>query len=232
MQNEQAHLDADRLGEVQNLQPDSSGVIVIGPETSVLCVHRGREIYRDMFDSRTYSIAPGYFTAPYAAALHFKKRAVVPGTRNPETASETSFIAIIGVAVPTREGTMKIVKPVDDAVDWDPFTDDECREYGHAIEALDRSHMLDPIETSVSILPTRGQANEDAKAKSRLHGGGNQGGNHRKTRIEGSGKALLRPGQKGDDETGVRATLGHTGTNEAIDQTRVDAAAASQGGGN
>jgi hypothetical protein len=68
--------------------------------------------YRDMFDSGHYVIEPGYFTAPYGAAKHFQARAVVPGSRNPETNFQASFIAIIGVTAPTREG-LKVLKPID-----------------------------------------------------------------------------------------------------------------------
>jgi hypothetical protein len=54
--------------------------------------------YKDTYDGRHYVIAPGYFRTTYGAALHFQKRAVVPGSRNPETNYQASFIAIIGIA--------------------------------------------------------------------------------------------------------------------------------------
>jgi hypothetical protein len=79
--------------------------------------------------SRHYTIQPGFFTTDYGAALHFKARAVVPGSRNPETNFQASFIAIIGVAAPTKDG-LKVLKPVDDPLQWEPFTDEECRNTG------------------------------------------------------------------------------------------------------
>jgi hypothetical protein len=66
--------------------------------------------YTDTFDSRHYIIGPGYFEVELAAAVHFKDRAVVPGSRNPETNFQASFIAIIGVVASTGVG-YKVVKP-------------------------------------------------------------------------------------------------------------------------
>jgi hypothetical protein len=99
------------------------------------------------------SAMPGYFSAPYGAALHFKQRAVVPGSRNPETNSEASFLTILGVAEPTTGG-LRIVRRVDDLEDWEPFSDDECREYGMSVEALDRRHMIDPIVPADQVVVT------------------------------------------------------------------------------
>jgi hypothetical protein len=109
--------------------------------------------YADTYDSRHYIIMPGYFSAPYGAALHFKQRAVVPGSRNPETNSEASFLTILGVAEPTTGG-LRIVRRVDDLEDWEPFSDDECREYGMSVEALDRRHMIDPIVPADQVVVT------------------------------------------------------------------------------
>jgi hypothetical protein len=80
----------------------------------VLCVHRGDEPYEDMFDGRPYKIQPGFFMTQYGAALHFKARAVVPGTRNPETRYEASFIAIVGVVELKPDGTFTRAQGVDD----------------------------------------------------------------------------------------------------------------------
>lgn len=211
-------LSSDQVGEVQELKPQSSGAILLTPETIVLCVNRGREVVADTFDSRHYEILPGYFTIQLGAARHFKARAVVPGTRNPETRFEASFISIIGVASPTPNG-LKILHPIDDSEDWPPFTDEECREYGHAVEALDRAGMVDPIDGQVEIVPTRGQANEDAKAKgaSRLKGGKGGKGGKAATRITGTGidKGVLKPG--------------NTEPNEAVRQIQADLARAGHG---
>lgn len=210
----EALLSPDRIGEIQELKPQSSGTLVVTPETIVLCINRGREPLEDTFNSRHYLIQPGYFSVQLGAAQHFKDRAVVPGSRNPETRWQASFIAIIGVVVPSREG-FKVVHPIDDPAQWDPFTDDECREYGHAVEALDRASMVDPIDSDVQLVPTRGQRNEDAKAQSRLKGG--TGTKKGATRITGTAveKGLLRPG--------------NTEPNEATRQIQADLAAAAQG---
>lgn len=212
-------LSAERVGEVQDLKPVDSGAIALTPDTIVLCRNRGRETYVDKFDSRDYQIGPGSFTAPYGAALHFKRRAVVPGSRNPETGFQASFITIIGVVHPKPGGGLKVVRPIDDAVEWDPFTDDECREYGHAVEALDRASMVDPIDSDVTLVPTRGQANEDAKEKaaSRIRQGGGAG-RGKGTRIEGSGKDQLRPGRTDDNE----ATRSIRSANAAVQAGRTD----------
>lgn len=232
-------LSAEQVGEVQALKPQSSGEDTLKPESEVLCINRGRETYTDMFDSRTYVIEPGYFTVAYGAALHFQARAVVPGSRNPETGFQASFIAIIGTVNPKTNG-LEVKRTIDEPVQWQPFTDEECREYNHAVEAIDRAAMLDPIDPNVQIVPTLGQANEDAKARaqSRLKGGPGTGA-RRPTQISGPGTAALQPGQMGvvgEDERGLPndqlrqpATLGKAGDNEAIRQSRVDAEAAARG---
>lgn len=209
-------LSPDHIGEVQELKPQSSGALVITPETIVLCVNRGREPLEDTFDSRHYIIQPGYFSVQLGAARHFKDRAVVPGSRNPETRFQASFISIIGVVQPVKDG-FKVTHPIDDVVQWDPFTDDECREYGHAVEALDRASMVDPIDGDVTLQHTRGQRNEDAKKAgvSRLKGG--SGTKKGSTRITGTAveKGVLKPG--------------NTEPNEATRTIAADLAAVAQG---
>lgn len=207
-------LSPDQIGEVQELKPQSSGALLITPETIVLCVNRGREPLEDTFNSRHYVIQPGYFSVQLGAAQHFKDRAVVPGSRNPETRWQASFISIIGVVVPTRDG-LKVAHQIDKPEEWDPFTDVECREYGHAVEALDRDSMVDPIDSTVTLEPTRGRRNEEAKAQSRLKGG--TGAKKGATRITGTAvdSGVLKPG--------------NTEPNEATRQIQADLAAASQG---
>lgn len=193
------------FGEVVDLKPQSSGEIAVTADTTVVCINRGREPLYDTFNSRHYEIPVGLFSVVLGAAKHFQARAVVPGSRNPETGFQASFISILGVVVGN-----KVVHPIDDAVQWAPFTDDECREYGHAVEALDRASMVDPIESDVDIVPTRGQRNADAVAagKSRLKGG--SGSRGRTTSISGPGADLLKPG--------------NTAPNEAMRQIRADTA--------
>lgn len=160
--------------------------------------------YVDTYDSRHYIIEPGYFTAPYGASLHFKARAVVPGSRNPETTTEASFISILGIAEPTSRG-LKIVKPVDDREDWEPFTDEECAEYGMKVEALARDQMVDPIVAAADVQfldPTQvlagGRQGTPGKPPSRVSGAGGAGqrpagGRRQATRIETTNGAILEP---------------------------------------
>lgn len=163
---------------VQQLVREGVHEIHITPETPVLCIHRGRRHteagapvhheaaarhrdnsreayfvgdYKDTYDGLHYIIAPGYFMAPYGAALHFQRRAVVPGSRNPDTGFQTSFISIIGVVEGNPGGGFKVLKAVDDQADWPPFTDEECGQYEVAFEAIDRDAMAAPIEREVTL---------------------------------------------------------------------------------
>jgi hypothetical protein len=209
----QGHIfNPDDMGAVQTLKPESSGEIKLTPDTMVLCINRGREEYRDMFDSRPYVIGPGYFTAPYGAAKHFQARAVVPGSRNPETNFQASFITIIGVTEMTREG-LKVIKAIDPADDWPAFSDEECRLYGHAVEALDRANMLEAIEPEIEVKTVAGAGNRGVAPASRVRGGGASNARKR-TQIEGSAEAKELLAQKG-----------RAGTNDAINTIRQDQAA-------
>lgn len=166
------------VANVRHLVREGVHEVHITPETPVLCIHRGRRLqadgkpvyhgnaarhrdgdrepffegdYKDTYDGNHYIIEPGYFSAPYGAALHFQRRAVVPGSRNPETGFQASFIAIIGVVDAQPGGGFKVLKAVDDQADWAPFTDDECAQYEVAFEALDRDAMTAPIDRKVVL---------------------------------------------------------------------------------
>jgi hypothetical protein len=145
--------------------------------------------YTDTFDSRHYIIGPGYFEVELAAAVHFKDRAVVPGSRNPETNFQASFIAIIGVVASTGVG-YKVVKAVDHPDDWAPFTDEECAAYEIAFEALDREHMSNPIERDVTVVGTSGAI---AGKPSRVKGGSGPVSGRRRTGIEVTDDSILQP---------------------------------------
>lgn len=183
--------------DVQQLVPQGSGEIAMTPDREVLCVHRGSEPYEDMFDGKPYVIQPGFFMTQLGAAQHFKARAVVPGTRNPETRYEASFIAIIGAVELRSDGTFKVLKPVDPPAEWTRFTDEERAEYEGKGEALDRESMVNPIDADVTIVPTsRVRAGKGTKEKvSRLKGGeGSSGGGRRRvTQQEATDPALMRP---------------------------------------
>jgi hypothetical protein len=149
--------------------------------------------YTDTFDSRHYIIAPGYFEVELAAAVHFKDRAVVPGSRNPETNFQASFIAIIGVVAPTGDG-YKVIKAIDPKEDWDPFSDDDCAIYEIAFEALDRAGMDDPIDRSVVVASASSvMAGRPGKPASRVKGGSGARGTRGKTSIEVTDDSILQP---------------------------------------
>jgi hypothetical protein len=144
---------------------------------------------------------------------------------DPETNSQASFITIIGIVQMKPDGAFDVLRAVDPPEQWAPFTDEECAEYGMAVEALDRASMIDPIEAKVTIVPTRGAANEAAKNRSRVSGaGGKVQGNPRKPRIEGNTEVL----NAGRAEPGS-GELGAAGDNEAIRQIRADTAARAAG---
>lgn len=216
---------------VQQLVPESSGAIQIKPETRVLCIHRGRRLtehgqpipinprldpndpktacvgdYTDTFDSKHYVIRPGFFEVEYAAAVHFRNRAVVPGSRNPETAFQASFIAIIGLVQQTATG-MKVLKAVDDPPQWEPFTDEECAQYEVAFEALDRGSMVNPIEPDVQLANTNNTLGGVKNVGSRVKGGNTSARSTRgrKPDIEATDEALLTPIPPEENEA-VRAT--------------------------
>lgn len=145
-----------RLGaDVQQLVPQRGSVDVrLSPESEVLCIHRGTEPIEDMHDSQPFRIMPGYFKTQYAAAVHFKARSIVPGSRNPETSRQASFIAIIGTVDFRADGSFSVTRQVDHPDEWAPFSEDERAEYeGHA-EALDRDGMVNAIDPSVEIVST------------------------------------------------------------------------------
>lgn len=159
---------------VQQLVPNTgTRQVQLTPDRDVLCVHRGDEDYEDMFDSRPYRIAPGFFMTTYGAAQHFRARSVVPGSRNPETSQQTSFVAIIGIVELHADGTFTVLQAVDHPREWTLFTAEERAEYSGALEGLDRAGMIDPIDRDVVIAPVSGvlQGQTPTQAASRIRGG-------------------------------------------------------------
>lgn len=181
--------------EIQQLVPQrGTREVQLTPESEVLCINRGTEVIEDMWDSVPFSIPPGYFKTPYAAARHFRDRAVVPGSRNPETHQQTSFIAIIGV-VDYVQGGFKVVKPVDDPSEWATFSATERAEYEGAQEALDRDGMVNPIDRDVTIVSTSSAAaGRPTASTSRIKGGKNTGaGRGRGTDVQVTDPAVMEP---------------------------------------
>jgi hypothetical protein len=124
-------------GTVTNLVPESAGGTQLKPDTTVLCIHRGRHVLVDKFDGIDYRIDPGLFYAPYGAARHFQRRAVIPGTRNPEINTEQSYIGIKGL-------------DPDDMCE--PLTDEEVALFGAAVEAIDRGSFSDPADRNTRTI--------------------------------------------------------------------------------
>lgn len=182
--------------DVQQLVPQGSGEIAMTPDREVLCVHRGDEPYEDMFDGKPYKIQPGFFMTQLGAAQHFKARAVVPGTRNPETRFEASFIAIVGAVELKGDGTFRVLKAVDPPSEWTEFTEEERAEYKGKGEALDRESMVNPIDADVTIVSTsRVRAGKGTKGVSRLKGGegAGSGGRRRGTEQTVTDERLRQP---------------------------------------
>lgn len=173
--------------DIATVRPDSSGQLNVKPETDVLCLNRGRMPISDKFDSKDHTIPVGYFTIAYGAARHFKARAVVPGSRNPETRFQASFLAILGVPNPDGKGVRRFVG-CDDLDQCTPFTEEECREYGHAVEAIDRAALVDPIDHDVTIRTIAGNAGAGG---SRVKGGTIPTG-RRSTALSGSAVDVLQ----------------------------------------
>jgi hypothetical protein len=120
-------------------------------ETKVWVLNRGGGVYEDMYDSQPYEIPEGKWVISYAAALHFRNRAVVPGTRGGYQSQ--------GLA-PKQMSRIAILRPVD----WDepldrpencvPFTAEQlARMYG-AVEALNRSSFDSPAARQVRVIQT------------------------------------------------------------------------------
>lgn len=163
--------------EVQQLVPNrGTAAIALTPERDVLCLNRDDKPFEDMFDSVPFRIEPGFFMTSYGAALHFRARAVVPGSRNPETQHQVSFIAIVGVVEFQPQGGFKVLKAVDRPEEWTPFTEAERAEYADQSEALNRAEMTNAIEPDVHLVPVNRLANS---AGSRIKGGGKAAGKRR-----------------------------------------------------
>lgn len=181
--------------EIQQLVPQrGSRDVQLSPESEVLCINRGTQPLEDMWDSIPFKIPPGYFKTTYAAARHFRDRAVVPGSRNPETHQQTSFIAIIGI-VDYVQGGFKVVKPVDDPSEWESFSAAERAEYEDEPEALDRAGMVNPIDRDVTIVSTSSAVAGRPTAPSRIKGGKGrpEGRISRAPQVEVTDPAVLQP---------------------------------------
>jgi hypothetical protein len=130
------HLSPDDLPV--NLVPESQESLkTLTPETPVVCMNRSTRELRDTFDSQHYRIPPGptKFWLAYGAALHFKTRLIVPGTRRGPSSFE-SMICILGI---------------DDPADCAMFDEMAEAEFSARPEGLDRA-ALDPSRQNTKVL--------------------------------------------------------------------------------
>lgn len=125
--------------QVVDLVPEDAKANELTPDTIVVVLNRGRKPVSDMFDGRTYHVPVGYSRMPYGAAVHFQKRAVVPGTKNLEIGGWLSWLVMPGIDAPEL---------------CTPFSDEDLTKYGEAVEAIDRSAFSDPADRDVTLLRT------------------------------------------------------------------------------
>lgn len=122
------------------------------PETMVDVINRGFETLVRKYDSHDYELPPhteGLFQIPYGCALHFQKHTTVPGTRDVGSGVEQSYLGIVRNAT---NGQL-----IDPPEFCEPFTEEQCRQFGQRIEAVARSSD-DPVQTvSVSSMTASGR---------------------------------------------------------------------------
>jgi hypothetical protein len=95
----------------------------LGPKTMVTCINRGSDPYLDKCDGRDYVVPPGLFEVEYEVADHFRLRSVVPGSRDPVSGAQDTFIAILGLDPPEK---------------CVPFNQADQQHYKTSVEAIDR----------------------------------------------------------------------------------------------
>src|SRR5689334_7264451 len=88
--------------EVRSLVSKHGGGEPLTAETIVRAINRGDEPIVDKYDGEDKIVPVGWFEGPYGMVKHFQNRAVVPGTRNPDTKHQKSFIGIFNIAPPER----------------------------------------------------------------------------------------------------------------------------------
>ena len=138
---------------VNNVVPTDLKAQELGPKTRVLCINRGSEPYVDKCDARDYVVPPGYFEVEYEVAEHFRLRSVVPGSRDPVTGAQDTYISIIGIDPPER---------------CVPFSDADQEAFSHAVEAIDRTVVEQEQGGKGTVVPTsRARARTAGQAGSR-----------------------------------------------------------------
>lgn len=94
----------------------------LNPDTPVVIINRGNTAVCDRYDGEPWEVPPGHWTVPYAVAKHLQNRAVVPGSRDPVSGRQSSFIGIVGL---------------DSADRCRPFTPEQMKRFGLAVDAID-----------------------------------------------------------------------------------------------
>ena len=132
-----------RGGTIRDLVPlHHRGARTLTPETEVALLHRGWTPIDDKFDGVDYELLPGRQMIAYGAAMHFRARAVVPGTRNPEIKKQESFLVIMDEAGPDRREH------------WRMFTDEERARIEGKVEAIARDELSMASDRDVKLVST------------------------------------------------------------------------------
>lgn len=117
---------------IEDVNPEAKPQELVAT-TPVVVINRGVDTLVRKYDGYDWPLRPhteGLIRIPYGAALHFQKHATVPGTRDPITGSEVSYIGIVQNAT-----TGVRIDPPDLC---DPFTREQCQAFGLAVEAIAR----------------------------------------------------------------------------------------------
>lgn len=140
----QAPENIDR-SKVVNIMPEHARGTEMKPWTPVICVNRGPTRITDKYDGNDYEIEPYMlFEVTYGAALHLQKRAIVPGTRNPDLNDpfRPQMISWIGI------------HGVDPAEACEPFSPQQLEYFGEKVEGLAREMLPSPVARSAEVHAT------------------------------------------------------------------------------
>lgn len=185
-------MDFDKL-PVVDMSPATARPNQLTPETPVDVINRGFEVLTRKFDGYDYDLIPhtqGLMRMPYGAALHFQKHCTVPGTRDALTSAEMSFIGIV------RNATTGA--PVDEPDYCEPFTEEQCRQFGQRIEAIARD-----VDEAMTVVPV-----SKVTQSGRVPVGRQSAGRRRPLQREGHGNvadALAPPEGQNDAQAEIAA---------------------------
>jgi len=131
--------------QIVNLLPEHTNRAPLLPTTPVVCVNRGPRTLEDKYDGDDYVIpARTLFQVTFAAAQHFQRRQIVPGTRNPDPNSPgvqyVSWIGIVGIDPPEA---------------CEVFTDEELELFGESAEGLNRALLPTAVDRNAQVHSTK-----------------------------------------------------------------------------